>query len=277
VGDPSTIIGNRLSFFGVCLSAAITYAPGAADFLVYCDPKIATRWKVFAATLTGTSLSFALTFILGAGLASGLQNDAAWAAAGAGSGALIVAGYDGLGTFGDFCSVVVARGLIANMAAPIYSSGIDIQILGRYPARVPRFLWSTLAVVVFTVCALAGRNHLSEIFTNFLSLMGYWVVIWIAITLEEHFLFRRRSRNTPTFVWSDWDQQHKLPLGIAALAAFCVGWVGAVLCMAQYYFIGPIARLVGADGGDMGNFVGFAWAALVYPPLRFWELKRFGR
>jgi len=27
----------------------------------------------------------------------------------------------------------------------------------------------------------------------------------------------------------------------------------------------------------MGNFVGFAWAAIVYPPLRAWELKRFGR
>ncbi len=102
----STLAGNRLTFFSICLSAGITYAPGAADFLVYCDPKIATRWKVGAATMVGLSLSFTLTFTLGAGLASGMVNDPVWEAAGAGTGALIVAGYDSLGNFGKFCAVL---------------------------------------------------------------------------------------------------------------------------------------------------------------------------
>lgn len=273
--DGATLAGNRLTFFSICLSSAITYAPGAADFLVYCDPKMASRWKVSAATLIGLSLSFTFTFVLGTGLASGLQNDPVWAAAGTGSGALVVAGYDGLGAFGKFCSVIAALGLIANMVPPTYSSGIDFQILGRYPAMVPRYLWNTLAVIIFTVCGLAGRNNLSTIFTNFLALMGYWVVLWIAITLEEEFVFRRKMK--PNFVWSDWNKQERLPIGIAALAAFCVGWIGAVLCMAQFYFIGPLAKLVGEDGGDMGNYVGFAFAALLYPPLRYWELRKFGR
>lgn len=169
----TTLAGNRLTFFSICLSSAITYAPGAADFLVYCDPKIASRWKVFGATLTGLTLSFIFTFVLGTGLSSGLQNDPVWAAAGAGTGALVVAGYDDLGRFGKFCSVIAALGLIANMVPPTYSSGIDFQILGRYPAAVPRYLWNTLAVIIFAVCALAGRNSLSAIFTNFLALMGY--------------------------------------------------------------------------------------------------------
>ena len=292
--EGATLIGNRISFFSVCLSAAITYAPAAADFLVYCDAKVASRWKVFGATMTGLSLSFTFCFVIGAGLSSGLANNAVWEAAGAGSGALIVAGFDGLGGFGKFCSVVVALGLIPNMVAPIYSSGIDWQILGRYPAMVPRFIWTTWGVIIFTVCALVGRDHLSEIFTNFLALMGYCklllllfsefatdanntpgVVFWIVITLEEEFIFRRRMK--PTFIWSDWDKPHKLPIGLAALAAFCVGWTGAVLCMAQVYFIGPIAKQVGDYGADMGNYVGFAWTALVYPPLRYLELKKFGR
>jgi purine-cytosine permease-like protein len=99
--------------------------------------------------------------------------------------------------------------------------------------------------------------------------------MWIAITLEEEFIFRRWAR--PQFSWSEWNNQEKLPIGLAAFAAFCVGWVGSVLCMAQFYFIGPLAKLVGDYGGDMGNFVGFAWAALIYPPLRYLELKKFGR
>ncbi|KAF7911102.1 uncharacterized protein EAF01_002610 [Botrytis porri] len=273
--EGATLAGNRLSFFSICLSAAVTYAPIAADFFVYCDPKIASRWKVFAATLLGLSLSFTLTFVIGAGLASGIANNPSWEAAGAGTGALIVAGFESLGGFGKFCSVVAALGLIANMVPPTYSCGIDFQILGRYPAMVPRFLWNTFGVVVFTVCALAGRNDLSEIFTNFLSLMGYWVVLWIVITLEEEFIFRRRKN--PTFVWSDWHKQEKMPLGIAAMVAFCIGWVGAILCMSQHYFIGPLAKMVGSEGGDMGNYVGFAWAGLVYPVLRWWELRKFGR
>ena len=274
-GNRPTIIGNRLSFFSVCLSSAVTYAPCSADFLVYCDPKIVSKWKVFAGVLVGMSISFGFTFILGCGLASGLDNDPSWEAAGTGTGALVVAGYNGLGGFGKFCSVIVGLGLIPNMVAPIYASGIDFQILGRYAEIIPRFLWNFIAIVILTVCALVGRNNLSEIFTNFLALMGYWVVIWIVISLEEQYIFRHRK--DPTFVWSDWNKQDKLPIGLAAFAAFCIGWVGAILCMAQVYFIGPIAKLVGDYGADMGNYVGFTWAGLVYPPLRYWELKKFGR
>lgn len=274
-GDYMTVIGNRLSFFSVCVSAAITYAPESADFLVYCDPKITGYFKAFWATLVGLTLSFSFAFLLGVGLASGVNNDPAWEEAGAGTGALIVAGYDNLGGFGKFCSVIVALSLIANMVAPTYSAGIDFQILGRYPAMIPRFIWATFAVIVFTVCAAAGRDNLAVIFTNFLALMGYWVAIWTAITLEEQYIFRRRMH--PKYVWSDWNKPEKLPIGIAALIAFLVGWVGAILSMAQFYYIGPIAKLVGEYGADMGNYVGFAWAALLYPPLRYLELKKFGR
>jgi hypothetical protein len=46
--------------------------------------------------------------------------------------------------------------------------------------------------------------------------------------------------------------------------------------MWQVYFTGPIAAMVG-DGIDLGLPVGGSWTALVYPPLRFFELKYFGR
>ena len=28
---------------------------------------------------------------------------------------------------------------------------------------------------------------------------------------------------------------------------------------------------------QMGNYVGFSWAAVVYPPLRWLELRKYGR
>ncbi|KAF1846145.1 uncharacterized protein K460DRAFT_339104 [Cucurbitaria berberidis CBS 394.84] len=271
--NPDTTIGTRISFFGLTLAAAITYGGGAADYFVY-YPEHASSWKIFSMTMIGLMCSFTFAFVLGVGLGCGMLANADWEAAFAVSqGALIVEAYKPLGAFGSFCGVVVALGLVANLIVPTYSSGIDAQILGRWAGAVPRVVWNTVGVVIYTVCALAGREHLAVIFTNFTSLMGYWVSVWIAITLEEHFIFRRKTG----FNWEVWNQKKKLPLGIAAFVAFVVGWVGAIMCMAQAWYIGPIAKQVGTQGADMGNFVGFAWAALVYFPLRMWELKRFGR
>ena len=179
-----------------------------------------------------------MALVCGVGLASGISTHPEYSAAyEQGQGALIVEGFGPLHGFGKFCSVICALGLI----------GIDFQILGRYAEAVPRVIWNTIAVIIYTVCALVGRSNLSEIFTNFLALMGYWVVIWIAIVLEERFIFRLRTG----YNWGIWRDPSKLPLGIAAFAAFVVGWVGAVLCMAQVWYIGPIAKLVGEYGADV--------------------------
>jgi purine-cytosine permease-like protein len=278
-GDPRTVAGDRLSFFSICLSAAITYGGLGGDYFVYW-PTSTSRTSIFVATLLGLSVSFTLALVLGIGLGSGINSyqpySNAWenSQGGSGSGALLVAGFEPLHDFGKFCAVIAALGIIANTIPPTYSSGVDFQILGRYASKVPRVIWNTIGVIIYTVCALAGRNHLAVIFTNFLALMGYWVAIWIAIILEEYLIFRRSAK---AYNWAAWDDREKLPLGIAALVAFLVGYAGSVISMAQVWYIGPIARLIGEYGGDAGNYVGFSCAALVYPPLRWLELKKFGR
>lgn len=186
----------------------------------------------------------------GIGLVSGIHAHPEYSNAyNRGQGALIVEGFSSLDGFGKFCSVVVALGLIANTIAPTYSAGVDFQILGRYAEKVPRVIWNTVAVIIYTVCALVGRSNLSEIFTNFLALMGYWVAIWVAIMIEERYIFRRKTG----YNWASWCEPAKLPIGIAGFTAFVVGWVGAVLCMAQVWYIGPIAKLVGKNGADVGS------------------------
>ena len=278
-GDTRTVAGNRLSFFSICLSAAITYGGLGGDFFVYW-PTTTSRPLIFTATLIGLTISFTFAIVLGIGLGSGIATYSPYGNAwtnlqgGSGSGALLVQGYAPLNDFGKFCAVVAALGVIANTIPPTYSSGVDFQILGRYAKKVPRVIWNTIGVIIYTVCALAGRNSLATIFTNFLALMGYWVAIWVAIMLEEYLIFRRTAK---AYNWAAWDDREKLPIGIAALIAFLVGWAGAILCMAQVWYIGPIASLVGEYGADMGNYVGFSWAALVFPPLRWLELKKFGR
>ena len=246
-GDPRTKVGNRLSFFSLCFSAAITYAGGAMDFFVYYPPST-PRLPLFLACLLGLATSFSFSLIVGIGLGSGVAKDAAYSAAYSnGQGNLIVQGFSSLHGFGKFLGVVIAFGLIDNIIFPTYSSGIDFQVLGRTAQKVPRFIWNTFGVIIYTVCALAGRTHLSGIFTNFLALMGYWLAIWFAIILEELIIFRGRAG----YDWTIWNQQKKLPVGIAASIAFLIGWAGAILCMAQVWYIGPIARQVGENGADV--------------------------
>lgn len=247
--DSRTQIGNRLSFFSLCLAAAITYSGGAADIFVY-YPEYTPRWKVFTVTMLGLALSFTFAFVVGIGLASGIPTDAAWSKAyNVSQGALIVEGFRPVGSFGAFCSVIVALGLVGNIILPVYAAGVDFQTLGTNFEKVPRVIWNTLGVIIFMVCAIAGRSNLAEIFTNFLALMGYWVSIWIAIVLEEHLIFRKWKKLG--WNWDAWDEISKLPVGIAALIAFLVGWAGAILCMAQVWYIGPLARQVGQYGGDV--------------------------
>jgi purine-cytosine permease-like protein len=226
-----TIIGNRLSFFSLCYSAAVTYACASADYFVY-YPEDTPKLHVFGVTFVSLVLSFTAEFMIGIGLASGIASNAEWASAyGTSQGALAVEAFRPLGTFGSFLSVVLALGLVANLIPPTYSSGVDFQVLGRHFERVPRVFWNTAGCVVYTVCAIAGRQHLAEIFTNFLALMGYWVSIWIAIVLEEHLIFKVWRQNG--WHWDAWNDPRKLPLGFAALTAFLLGWAGAILCMAQ--------------------------------------------
>ncbi|CAL8580076.1 Vitamin B6 transporter [Xanthoria parietina] len=296
-GDSRTVVGSRISFLSLTLSAAITYGGTAADFFVYYPPTTAPV-GIFSLSLLGLLCSFTFAYCVGIGLASGILSIPAYGTAYAQSqGALIVAGFtestspSNFNTgFGKFLSVVIAFSLVANIVLPTYSSGIDFQILGKNFEKIPRVVWNSVGVIICTVCALAGRDHLAEIFTNFLALMGYWVIIWIGITLEEQFLFRSRFGFRTgirkkedrrgwgqDYDWTCWNQPEGLPLGIAALASFLVGWSGAILCMAQYWYTGPIAKLIGEHGADLGNFVGLSWAILVYPPLRWLEVKRFGR
>ncbi|CAI7641857.1 unnamed protein product [Penicillium pancosmium] len=272
-GSPQTIAGNRLSFFSLCLSSSVAWAPAGADFYVYFPPS-AKKWKTFTMTFLGTGMALTFANLIGVGLGSGTATHPDWAAADSiSAGSLILAGYNGLGGFGKFLGVLVSMGQIANNVAGTYSASLGFQMLGRYPAKLPRWFWTCVGVIIYLVCAVAGRNYLYDIFENWLALMGYWVCIYLTIALEEHLIFRR-SRG---FDWEVWADRSKLPLGLAALTAFLIGWAGAIVCMNQIYFAGPIAKMVGDSGSDLGIWVGSSWAMLVYPGLRWLELKKFNR
>ncbi|KIX98734.1 uncharacterized protein Z520_05195 [Fonsecaea multimorphosa CBS 102226] len=273
-GSGATLAGNRLSYFFLTASGPLGWTPAAADFFVY-YPVSTSRPMMCLMTTSGMTLGKLLIEFLGIGLGTGMTTNPQWAAAfsNSGLGALVVSAYSPLQGFGKFCAVILALGIAANTIPATYAAGLNFQQFGGPFVKVPRSIWVTVASAIYTVCAIAGRQHLLSIFLDFLSLIGYWVIIWIAIVLEDEFIFRRKTG----FNWEHWEDKSKLPVGVAAFISFLIGWAGAVLCMNQTYFQGPIAGLVGEYGADLGLPVAFAWTAICYPPLRLLEDRILGQ
>ena len=272
VGEPSVIAANRLSFLSLCLYVPNSWGAAAADFYVYYPEKSSKR-KIFLLTLAGVWVSFSLVYLIGIGLATGLAANPAWSEANAVStGAVVVAGYGPLKGFGLFCAVVVALGVIANSIPGTYSAALGCQVLGRYGKAVPRWVWSCVLILIELILALAGREHLMVIMQNFLALMGYWVEFMVFIVLIEHLWFRHHMGE---FDWTRWEDKKHLPVGVAALVSFLLGWVGAVLGMYQVWYTGPLAAISGP--ADVGLWVGTGFTVVSYPPLRWMELKWVGR
>lgn len=69
-----------------------------------------------------------------------------------------------------------------------------------------------------------------------------------------------------------------LPPGFAAMTAFCFGIFGAIMGMAQVWFVGPIGKLCGTEfGGDIGFELAFFFTAISYFVLRKIEYRYFLR
>ncbi|GJJ05824.1 hypothetical protein Clacol_000011 [Clathrus columnatus] len=184
----------------------------------------------------------------------------------------------------------------------LFTPILFIVLLGAALMTVPKYLEVYLsddaAGVLKAVAGVAGRQHFSTILNNFLAILGYWVAFWIVIVAEEHFIFRRkdgmlggydlRVYDSPTSYvvfsfrlfmlnLSPPSLASRLPVGAAAVFASLCAIAGAVVSMAQVWYIGPIARKLGPFGGDMGFEFAASFAAIIYPPLRYLEIRRFGR
>ncbi|KAJ4482010.1 permease for cytosine/purines uracil thiamine allantoin [Lentinula aciculospora] len=272
------LAGDVLSFGGIVFGSFTGWAPVAADY--NCKlPVDTSAWAVFFMTFFGLYLPICFISILGAALMT-ITDPAYVAAYEDGSmGGLIAQVLTPWGGFGKFLLVVLALSVIANNMVNTYSTGISIQALGRPFAVVPRMFWTLVGFAAYTIAGIVGREHFSDILSNFLSILSYWTAFFMVITLEEHFIFRRKGGPLGGYNLDDWDSPSKLPLGVAGILAGCCGVAGAVVGMAEVWYIGPIGVLAGNPefGGDLGFELAAIFAGVSYPLLRSLEIRLMGR
>ncbi|KAL6927734.1 hypothetical protein ACO0SA_004357 [Hanseniaspora valbyensis] len=300
--NPSeNLLGAKLSFFSLCYSITSTWGSITSDYYIL-FPETTKKRTVFMITLVCILVPTTFVGVLGTMLASVAMSNESWMESydKFGMGGLLYSSFDKWNVgFAKFLVIILLLSLISNNIINTYSAAFGIQLASVRLAKVPRYVWAFVVNVIYLVIALVGRDHFATILGNFLPMIGYWLSIYVIILLVENMVFRKYFLHYYTkefpikeeiskddhmlflkhlkirYNWEIWNDFDKLTLGIAAAAAFACSVGIVAVSMSQTYWIGPIAKKL--DDGDTAMWLAMAVSLVVYPPIRFFELKKFGR
>ena len=260
-------IAGLLSFGGAVYGFATGWSSYAADYNVN-QPEDTPSSRVFWLTFLGIFIPCVLLETLG----MAFTTYGPWATKFSNGlvGDLLAAVVSPLGGFGTLILVLLALSVVANNIPNDYSLGLSVQVFGKPFQRVKRYVWTLIGAIIYVVIALVLNSaNFAHILTDYLLIIAYWLGPWAIILILEHFVFRRGRYNV-----DDWNTPGRLPIGWAAIASMVVGLVGVWLGAAQFYYVGPIAKLVNPPFGmDVGFELGLIFAGIAYFFLRRVELN----
>ncbi|MCJ1241116.1 hypothetical protein MMC14_009120 [Varicellaria rhodocarpa] len=266
--------GACLSYFAVIFGLCSSWCAITGDYYVH-YPENTSRWLVFGLTYVGQCIPTIFVGILGNYFGGIIQSntDLSDIYYDGGIGALILATQSPTG-WAKFSCIFFFLSFLANTIANIYSSALSIQLWGQHFIAVPRFLWCFVLSAITLALAWGGRNKLETIINNLVSMIGYWTVAFATILFIEHFWFRRRLGGYDLTAWQD---NKRMPVGVAGVAALLIGIGFSFLGMDQTWYVAPIARKTGSYGGDVGDELTLASVLISYPILRMLEIRMTGR
>ncbi|CAK9438053.1 uncharacterized protein LODBEIA_P23930 [Lodderomyces beijingensis] len=276
-GNSSTKAGNVLAFIVVMLGFTAGWSPSASDVLVYFNPNMKS-WKVSMAMISGLSIPAIGSCILGAAVTTstlkpGRFKDAFEENSFGGLIYEILCG-DNNNKGYRFLVVLLALSAVQNNLSGGYSLSLAIQCVWSKFQKIPRIAWCILGNLISLGFAIPAYYVFESAMSNFLSIIGYNVSIYIGISLAEHFIYRGGFRG---YDFSNFNDRKTLPVGIAGLVAFAFGVCSTVLSMDQTWYQGVIARSIGDDGGDISFELNIVFAFIGYNLVRPFEKKYSGR
>ena len=179
MGAGTLEVSSILSYATAIIGFQLTWAPIAADYGVYMR-ETTNPWKPFWWTMSGLFCGPFFVELLGVALMTTVRSgNPAFSAAynSAGTGGLIGQCFEGHGPglrgFGEFIRVVLSFSVLGGVITNVYSLGLSVQVVSDTFMKVPRLIWSLLGGAIFTAAAVAGRDHVEEVMSNFLNIMAY--------------------------------------------------------------------------------------------------------
>ncbi|KAH7341411.1 cytosine-purine permease [Rhizoctonia solani] len=258
----------------LCFAASIagymiSWATLASDYTIYLDQS-ASNTKVFVFAYSGFFLPNVICEMVGAAFAVSMNalGNENWLNGYKVNnvGGLLDEVMRPAGGFGKFCIVLLALSCIAASSQCMYSFCVSFQCIAPFFARIPRYIYSIVAIAISIPLAMVGAHTYYTSLISFTGVIGYWAAAWASIVLTEHLVFRRTYSAYDT---ASWDTPSVLPTGIPALAAFLISFALIIPSMNQVWFKGPIGKIA----GDVGFEVAFCLAAGLYAVFRTVEKK----
>ncbi|KAL4256892.1 purine-cytosine permease (2.A.39) family protein [Pleurotus pulmonarius] len=267
IGDGPTPTLASVFNYGVLVGAGVSWSAASSDFTSHfppCAPSKRLFWYAYLGIIIPTtSMS-----ILGAAFGASVAHVPSWQQGFTDTnvGGFIAAILEPTGNFGKFLMVLLALGVIANIATNLYCFCVNVEVFLPILLNTPRFIFSLVAAAIVIPVAIVGSRSFSDTLGNFLSVIAYWSGPFAAILSTEHLLFRRGRQEN--YDINKWNSPSQLPTGLAALAAGAIGTTMGILCMNQAWYVGPIAKTT----GDIGLEVSLATAFVMYIPFRSLEV-----
>jgi nucleobase:cation symporter-1, NCS1 family len=236
-------------------SYLMSWAPYASDYSRYLKASASKREVALLALAGGVASSFAVEVL---GAVVGALTPSQTASLGFFGGLNYFAG-----GFGVLAMAALILGAFAADALNLYTNSLSALVLGVRAAR-----WKTVVAgaAVSFVLAVAFGERFESFFENFLLLLAYWIMPWLALVLVD---FYALGRTTAARVAEPggWD--------VGALAAYGVAVAASVPFMVPSIQLGfPFGALAPLFGGaDVSYFVSFGVALVLGFALR----KRSGR
>ncbi|KAK4057190.1 hypothetical protein OIO90_001685 [Microbotryomycetes sp. JL221] len=273
----AALVGDVLSFAGICFSIASAWTSIAADYNTYA-PSNSSRGKIFAATWLGTFIPICFINISGAALWSITEPSYVAAREQDGLGGILGAVLEPSKAFGKILLVILAFSTIAANIPNTYSGALSLQSLHPILLKVPRVVFVIIVTAAYVAAACAGREHFSEIVANFAAILSYYTAGLFALLLLEFGWFRRRNGILGKIDPDEWCNWKVLPPGYACAMTFCITVGAAVVSMATVFWTGPIAKLVTEPyGGDLGFEFSFVFTFVFFFIFRTIEIRYFKR
>lgn len=276
-GGPTTA-GNVLSFGGTVFGFATGWTTYASDYTAY-QPRNANAFKIFFGILFGLLTPLVFTMTLGAACATGTLTNPRWnelyqeKAVGGLVYAILVE--DSLHGFGQFLCVILALSTVANNVPNMYSVGLSAQSVWSPLRKVPRIFWTVVGNFVTLAICIPAYYHFETVMDNFMNLIGYYLAIYEAMSLSQHFIWNKARWSAYDYL--NFNDKRSYPVGYAGVFGFCCGVAGVVIGMDQAWYKGVVGRQVGKFGADIGFELAASFACIGFNIARYFEVKYVGR
>ncbi|MCL5957877.1 MAG: cytosine permease [Chloroflexi bacterium] len=237
-------VGAFITAVGVYFSYILTWMPFASDYSRYLPAKTPLRTSA-GYTFAGVAIGTIWLQIVGVIVAS--------VAAGKTPVDMVVNMVPG---FWIPMIAAVFLGQLSTNALTIYGGALSACAF-RIPIK--RWMAVILIGVIATAVALWAQADYASKFETLLLVLGYLIAPYVAILIVDFFAIQKQNVNL-----------HSLFGGARVFNWGLVAWVIAVLVTVPFWsqslYTGPIAT-AWPELGDVGYYIGFAVALIVYWPL----------